>query len=284
MKFRVSIAGGRASTLAAPVLSLLLASSVVLALPPQGRGGFAADPRAEERTYRFDETGEDLPYCVYASSKISSDEPAPLIVSLHGLGAPPQIMCNTTAVDLAEAGGYILAAPMGYSVGGWYGSPVIQMGGPGRQADAGALPPETLEAYSEQDVMNVLAMIRNEFNVDDDRIYLTGHSMGGAGTYFLGSKHAEIFAAIAPVAPAAFRMVENRAAILAPLRDNGVAVMVVHGDADELVPVDTSHTWVATMEELGLEHEYVELPGVTHGPVIRASQQYIYEFFDRHTK
>jgi poly(3-hydroxybutyrate) depolymerase len=64
-----------------------------------------------DRTYHFADTSEQLPYCVYVSSKVTADTPAPLIISLHGLGAPPQVMCNTTAVDLAEEGGYILAAP-----------------------------------------------------------------------------------------------------------------------------------------------------------------------------
>ena len=130
--------------------------------------------------------------------------------------------------------------------------------------------------------MNVLAMVREEFNIDEDRIYLTGHSMGGAGTFFLGAKYADIWAAIAPVAPAAFGMTEDRADILGELHDAGVPVMVVHGDEDELVPVDLAQTWVATMEEIGMEHEYVELPGVTHGPVIYDS--HIYEFFEQHSR
>lgn len=264
-------------------LTLGLAPATVLAQPGEGRT-WASDPRAEDRTYHFAETGEDLPYCVFASSRISDDEPAPLVISLHGLGAPPQIMCNETAVDFAEEGGYILAAPMGYNVGGWYGSPVLRMRPPGQEPDPDALPLETLAEYSEKDVMNVLEMVRDEFNVDEDRIYLTGHSMGGAGTYFLGSKHTDIWAAIAPVAPAAFSMTDNRAEILRRLDDAGVPVMVVHGDEDEAVPVDTARTWVATMEEIGMEHEYVELPGVTHGPVITVSQEYIYEFFDRYSK
>jgi len=285
MKRDLTTNATRASGLVASLLTLALVSSAALAQPRQGRV-WTSDPRAEDRTYHFADTGEDLPYCIFASSKISADRPAPLIISLHGLGAPPQVMCNETAVDLAEAGGYILAAPMGYSVGGWYGSPVMQMRRPGGQANADpeAPPPGKVQEWSEKDVMNVLAMVREEFNVDPDRIYLTGHSMGGAGTYFLGSRHADIWAAIAPVAPAAFLIVDNRAEILQRLADNDVPVLVVHGDADEAVPVATSHTWVAAMDEIGLEHEYVELPGVTHGPVIRDSQKYIYEFFDKHSK
>jgi predicted peptidase len=280
-------------------LTIGLAPATTLAQPGQGRT-FASDPRAEDRTYHFADTDETMPYCVFASSKISNDSPAPLIISLHGLGAPPQIMCNETAVDLAEAGGYILAAPMGCNVGGWYGSPVIRRGqaGAGQTSESteskcnpgaggfggGGNQPANLAELSERDVMNVLTMIRDEFNVDEDRIYLTGHSMGGAGTLFLGSKHADIWAAIAPVAPAAFSMTENRVEILERLNDADVPVMVVHGDEDEAVPVDLARTWAATMDEIGMEHEYVELPGITHGPVITVSQEHVYEFFGKHSK
>lgn len=281
MQLELSSRAATAIATLASCLTLTLMSSVASAQPGQGRA-WTSDPRAEDRTYHFADTDEELPYCVFASSKISADEPAPLIIALHGLGAPPQIMCNSTAIDLAEEGGYILAAPMGYNVGGWYGSPVIR--GPGGRTFGGESAPENLAELSEKDVMNVLAMIRDEFNVDESRIYLTGHSMGGAGTLFLGSKHADIWAAIAPVAPAAFAMTENRTEILGKLDEAGVPVMVVHGAADEVVPVDLARTWVATMEELGMEHEYVELPGVTHGPVITASQAHIFEFFGKHSK
>src|SRR5690606_34874945 len=56
---------------------------------PRGGGGSAADPRAQSRSYHFADANQDMPYCVFASSKVSRDKPAPLIVSLHGMGAPP---------------------------------------------------------------------------------------------------------------------------------------------------------------------------------------------------
>ena len=103
----------------------------------KGRGkGFAQDPRAQTRTYHFEDTNEDLPYSLYVSSKVKKDQKAPLVVTLHGLGAPQTIMMGKTAIDLAEEGGYILVAPMGYNTGGWYGSPVGT--GPGRGKGKGA--------------------------------------------------------------------------------------------------------------------------------------------------
>jgi poly(3-hydroxybutyrate) depolymerase len=301
----------------AAVIALGLVSSAVLAQPG---GGFGIDPRAEKRTYHFEDTNEELPYCMFVSSKVEPDKPAPLIISLHGMGAPPDIMCNATAIDLAEEGGYILAAPMGYNTTGWFGSPVISMGGrrgappgdgarrgapgangpgpqgpgaaaagrgtpPGGGRGMGAPAPENLDELSEKDVMNVLAMMKDEFNVDEDRIYLTGHSMGGAGTYFLAAEHADTWAAVAPVAPAAFMMTANREELLQKIADADLPIMVVHGDADEVVNVSISREqWVPTMEQLGMEYEYVEQPGITHGPVITSSQEDIFRFFDGHSK
>ncbi len=86
-----------ASLLAAAAwLALSVASSSALAQEGQRRPGFQIDPRAQSRTYHFADTDEDMPYCVFVSSKVSVGKPAPLIISLHGLGAGPQIMCNST--------------------------------------------------------------------------------------------------------------------------------------------------------------------------------------------
>jgi poly(3-hydroxybutyrate) depolymerase len=318
-------------TCLAAILTLCLGAASVLAQAPsapaqgQGRGagrgggGFAADPRAQVRTYHFADAKQDMQYCVYASSKVSKNTPAPLIVSLHGMGAAPTIMCNPTAVNLAEEGGYVLVAPMGYSTTGWFGSPVINMGagrgrggrgrgappGPGQGAGAppaaGAAPapapapPEAAAApagpsdeqiakLSEQDVMNVLDMMRKEFTVDPKRIYLTGHSMGGAGTLFLGAKYADLWAAIAPVAPASFMMNTNRAEILGKIKAGGVPVLLLTGDADEVVAPSNTRMWAETLKEINANHVYIEQPGVTHGPVITTSQKEIYDFFAKHAK
>jgi pimeloyl-ACP methyl ester carboxylesterase len=253
----------------------------------RGRGGFGGfiksnDPRVQNRTYHFADTNEDLPYCLFVSSKVSRDKKNPLIVSLHGLGIGPGYMCQGKAIDLAEEGGYIFVAPMGYNVGGWYGSPVMNLNGRGdRGGPALPPPPPNLAELSEKDVLNVLAMIRREFNVDPDRTYLMGHSMGGAGTLFLGSKHASEWAAIAAIAPAAFLMNQNRAEILKPIKE---PVLVVQGDADEAVPVSNTRMWVDTMKDLKLNYEYKELPGATHASVIEQGMPDIFAFFNAHTK
>jgi hypothetical protein len=94
---------------------------------PRGRG--AIDPRVQQRTYKFADTNEDLPYALFVSSKVSKDRKNPLIISLHGLGGSQNTMMTRNALQLAEEGGYIYVGPMGYSPSGWYGTPSIMAGG-----------------------------------------------------------------------------------------------------------------------------------------------------------
>src|SRR5579863_7482033 len=118
-------------------LALSISQSALAQAPApeggRGRGArFAQDPRAQTRTYHFEDTNEDLPYSIYVSTKVKPDQKAPMIVTLHGLGAHQTVMMGKAAVDLAEEGGYILVAPMGYNVSGWYGTPAFAGGGRGR--------------------------------------------------------------------------------------------------------------------------------------------------------
>ena len=113
---------------------------------------------------------------------------------------------------------------------------------------------------------------------------LTGHSMGGAGTLFLGAKHANLWAAIAPVAPASFMMNNNRAEILGKVKAAGVPVLLITGDADEVVAPANTRMWAETLKELNVNHVYIEQPGITHGPVITSSQKEIYDFFAKQVK
>jgi poly(3-hydroxybutyrate) depolymerase len=260
----------------------------------RGRGGGftqATDPRVQNRTYRLVEANEDMPYSVFVSSKVSKDKKNPLIVTLHGLGAGPGVMMRGRALDLAEEGGYILVAPMGHNTGGWYGSPVMVGGRGGAPAAAGgtpagrgatpagsgrtAGPPNEL---SEKDVMNVLELMRKEFNVDERRTYLMGHSMGGAGTFHLGVKYASNWAAIAAMAPASFLMDPS---MLAPVKDT-MPVLVVVGDQDGLMA--TARQWVETIKELKMTHKYIEIPGANHGSVIDQGMPDVFAFFKEHAR
>jgi poly(3-hydroxybutyrate) depolymerase len=258
------------------IVTALLLSSTLSAQPAPGAPPLMVesdDPRVQNRTYLFEDTGEQMPYSLFVSSKVTRDKAAPLVVVLHGLGIGPGFMLRGKILDLAEEGGYILVAPMGYSVGGWWGSPVITFG------DA-PVEPANLAELSEKDAMNVFAMVREEFNVDPDRTYLMGHSMGGAGTLHLGVKHADNWAALGPIAPAAFLL---DPASLEPVKDT-MPIILVHGAVDELVPVDLARRWAEWMAANGVEHRYVEVADASHGPIIEAGMADIFAFFAQHRR
>jgi predicted esterase len=285
-----------------------------------GRGGGrgAIDPRVQERTYLFTDTNEQMPYAVFVSSKVKKDKKAPLIIALHGLGGDQNTMMRANALQLAEEGGYIMVGPMGYNSGGWYGAPARFTGGapggarrgaPGApgQARRGApgagaaqappafrgpavspggtaiTDPTKLHEASEKDVMTVLDMIRKEFKIDEDRTYLMGHSMGGAGAIFLGVKYASIWAAVGAEAPATAPAGMTPATFsLEPAKK--IPMIIVQGDMDTLVPVAGTRLWIEQMKALHMTHQYVEVPGGDHGSVLTSGAPDIFAFFAKHKK
>jgi dienelactone hydrolase len=168
---------------------------------------------------------------------------------------------------------------MGYNPSGWFGSPVIVMGGRGRGGPGGAPggaaapagpPPERLAQLSELDVRTVMKMIREEFTVDPQRTYLMGHSMGAIGTWAMGSKFSQTWAALV-----AFSGVGQ-----ASLADNmkGIPHFIVHGDADNTVNVSGSRNMVAELKKLNANVTYVEVPGGSHTDVVVPNLPKAFEF------
>jgi len=158
--------------------------------------------------------------------------------------------------------------------------------GGGRGAGGGSTTlgtPNETSQKSEKDVMTVLDMIKKEFNVDENRTYLMGHSMGGAGTIYLGVKYASIWAAIGAEAPATSPAgINPNNYSLAPAKN--VPMIIVQGDMDELVPVTGTRLWIDQMKELKMTYQYVEVPGGTHGSVLTTGAPDIFAFFAKHTK
>jgi len=257
--------------------------------PARGRGFVQRppDPRVQQRKYHFADTNEDLPFALFVSSKVSNDKKNPLIVALHGLGGDQNSLMRGNAIDLAEEGGYILVGPMGYNPRGWYGTPVgtprAGRGGPPRGNAPPVNDPPNLRELSEKDVMNVLDLMRKEFNVDDHRTYLMGHSMGGAGALYLGAKYASNWAAVGALAPAAFAMLPNATEMLTPIKDT-MPVIVAQGDADTAVPLNYTLQWIETMKKLQMNYAFVEMGKEDHGTIIAKGMPALFAFFATHTK
>jgi len=125
--------------------------------------------------------------------------------------------------------------------------------------------------------MNVLELVRRDFAVDPDRIYLWGHSMGGAGTYHLAAKYPELWAGLAVAAPAPSAQPTQLDAF------RRLPILVLQGDDDRSVPVAQTRQWVTRMKELGMEHVYIEVKGGDHSLFVsqnRDTLSKVFSFFN----
>ena len=245
--------------------------------PERSQANLDALARVEAKTYTFEEAGGiDQEYRVYVPTSYDGGRSTPLVVALHGLGSGTMYMMEyNNLVEEAERHGFLVATPMGYNARGWYGARGQGNEFNRRRDDPG---PENLGALSEQDVLNVLAIMRDDYNVDDRRIYLIGQSMGGGGTWYLGTKYPDIWAALTPMAPAA----SGSPDVLENATD--IPVMVVMGDADTAVDVKVTRQWVAKMRALGMTYEYIEVPGGSHSSAGRENIGKVFAFLDKHRK
>lgn len=213
--------------LAGGLLSLFLFLPVAFA-----QENASAEPVSQHREFHFRQVQEKtLRYLVQFPEGYSSadtDKKWPLLLFLHGAGergndldrvafhGPPKERRNGT--DLP----FIIVSPQCPSDETWQDEPLLGL---------------------------IDEVCRNH-PVDTDRIYLTGLSMGGYGTWSLGLRHAERFAAMAPICGGG-RMID---ALLASRRGNGVRrlpIWAFHGAKDPVIPVDESERMVAALKRVG---------------------------------
>jgi pimeloyl-ACP methyl ester carboxylesterase len=140
----------------------------------------------------------------------------------------------------------------------------------------------TYMGIGEKDILRCIQMAKERFSVDDDRVYLTGDSMGGYGVWYFATRHPELFAAIAPVYGGGdyhVNMKEEELAKLSP-RDRflqekssfyaqaesllNLPVFINHGDADQAVNVEGSRYVVRMLQRWGYDVRYREHPGRIH--------------------
>ncbi len=107
-----------------------------------------------------------------------------------------------------------------------------------------------------QIVLDTLEDVVGAFPIDAARMYLTGLSMGGFGTWDLGTRLAERWAAVAPICGGGDEMYADR------LVD--VPVWAWHGADDDIVPVERSRRMINAIRQAGGDPKYTELAGVGH--------------------
>jgi poly(3-hydroxybutyrate) depolymerase len=262
--------------------------------PPNIAAGFSGIPRSAqppltasqqrilECTYRLAEANADMPYTLFVPASYDPGKPSPLIVDLHGLNITPlqQILFDGTT-DLAARYGYIVVAPMGYNSGPSWGAT------PGNPVPTAQVKPGGTTTYgsgelSEIDTMKVVSMIRERYAVDPNRIYLMGHSMGGAGVYTLGAKYNDLWAGLVPMAG-----LRGIPSVDAAQAYKNIPMMVYHGAADSIVTPDTSRRSVLYLQNVGAPHLYVQVPGADHEFWIRRgakNMERVFMFFNTVSK
>jgi poly(3-hydroxybutyrate) depolymerase len=232
------------------------------------RDPFAGRTGEFKRHYLMPESGEIMPYHLYVPTSYGGRKRFPLVVALHGNGANEDsfFMGGARQVpEMAEERGFLVVTPLGYRVDAGYGRTT-----PTSSQDPAL---KRKRELSEADVLHVLEIVRNAYRVDEDRVYLFGHSMGAAGAWYLGAKYPDRWAALAcfagPGVPATVEQMRH------------IAQFVVHGDADAVVAAAESRAMVAEMKRLGVEHRYIEVPGGDHYNVLEPNVAAAFEFFDR---
>ncbi|TVR40391.1 MAG: alpha/beta hydrolase [Bacteroidia bacterium] len=214
--------------------------------------------RHHERTFISNIDGSVQYYSVAPST--SEDPGQALILSVHGASVEAT---NQTRAYQQKDWGYIVAPtnrrPFGFN---W-------------------------EEWGRIDALEVLDQARRVFDTDTAKTYLTGHSMGGHGTWFLGATYPDRFAAIAPAAGYPDIIGYRRTGIDSHVNKNPhypmiyrgalpgrtleltknyqqSGVYVLHGDADAVVPVEQARLMRGLLGEFHTNFTYYEYPGGSH--------------------
>lgn len=114
-------------------------------------------------------------------------------------------------------------------------------------------------------LLPLLDNIEKDYRVDTTRVYLTGLSLGGLGTWNLGLAHPERFAAIAPVCGGSDPAVLNQADPKKTEAIKSLGIWVFHGAKDTTVPIEQSERMVAALKKFGCKDvEFTVYPELDH--------------------
>ncbi len=151
-------------------------------------------------------------YLAHVPPSYDASRPMPLLIAMHGYTGTPDSMESYTGLSrTADAEGFIVVYP-----GGLQNTWDLALGG--------------------RDIQFLRALITSletRANIDRRRIYVTGHSMGGAMSSQAGCELADVVAAVAPVSGG-----HSSYNMCSPQRP--ISILVIHGSADTVVPPDSN--------------------------------------------
>ncbi len=181
-----------------------------------------------------------LPYQVFGSPKLDPLGRYPIVVYLHGSGGR-----GDDNEKQMEGGARVFAKESNYSERPCF---VIAPQCPENDGWGGA---------RGEDVVALIEEVADNLPVDRDRVYITGFSMGGFGTWSLMKSHPDLMAAAVPIAGGGDA---NAAETM-----KAIPVWAFHGDEDDQVDVERSRKPVEALRALGAAVKYTEYEGMGHG-------------------
>ena len=142
------------------------------------------------------------------------------------------------------------------------------------------------QIWSNDTLLALLNGIIPEYAVDPGRVYLTGLSMGGYGTWRLGLTHPEKFAAIAPVCGGGELITVALSSFEKSRSFRSLAVWAFHGANDSVVPVSESQRMVDAVKKAGVQEvKFTVYPDVGHDSWTQTyNDPRLYEWFLKHER
>lgn len=127
----------------------------------------------------------------------------------------------------------------------------------------------------------LLEQLPKKFAVDEDRLYLTGLSAGGFGSWRLAAHRPHTFAAVAPIA-GGLNPPESHALLAPKLKE--IPIWAFHGDADQVVPLWKGKKIAEAVNQLGGQVQLTIYPGVGHDSWTQTyNNKDLYRWFDKQT-
>jgi len=179
----------------------------------------------------------EIKYVVYVPTSYGPKRPMPTIIFLNGYGECGrdgwrQVFHLGNAIMLdAEKWPFIVIFPQ-------------------KQSN------ESFWADEEIVMMSAFEQTKKEYNLDLSRVYLTGLSQGGYGTWAIAARHPNMFAAIAPVCGGGDEAMAKKLAEM--------PVWAFHGEADTTVLPEKSKEMVEWIKAAGGDAKLTTYPGVGH--------------------
>jgi predicted peptidase len=217
-------------------------------------------------TYKDAATGAVMPYRLFVPANYDPRQRYPLVMFLHGGGEggsdnEKQLSGSEGATVWAKPGeqakrpAFVLAPQAHDYVNP---DPKLPIGGFGitRNREGERYMDEVLKPSADIKLaVAVLEKVMDDYSVDRSRIYVTGLSQGGFGTWNIGLLRPDLFAAMVPIAGGGDPEQMHKLV--------GMPVWAFHAEDDQVVPVNYSRQSIAALRKAGGQAVYTELPSGT---------------------